>query len=296
MYNLLFKETTGSLRVFLHGVLSEISDIWWTKCVLNVLSPDQKRQVEESRVKDLSGLDLQPLIIIFDRNWKEISKRRSLPPTVRTYLKEIQAIRNQWAHPTGEVDPEEDICRSLDTLERLLKHIEADSALIARVAERRKLEEGLRSKARQQEEGSRQEEAKQRDGFKNDKEFRENSSFGNNNEFTGKDGAILGIPLNVFNVFKKYAIIFKQHYEDELAKTAAKTGSMDKFSINSINNFVEAGVKRAVLEKIYDKLNDLVDNYNFDIGKIDTLAELIVSSIADDGKQQEDQSSKSQQQ
>jgi hypothetical protein len=285
VYNFLFKETTESLRVFLQGVLSEISDVWWTECVLNVLSPDQKRKVEESRAKDLCGLDLQALIIVFDTNWREISKRRSLPPAVRTYLKEIQTIRNQWAHPTGEVDPEEDICRSLDTLERFLKHIDADSGLVTRVAERRKREEGLRAKARQQEEDSRKKEAKKREGAKDcGKEFEENDSFGNNKGFTDKDGAILGIPLNVFNVFVKAANRAKKYYEHELAKTAAETGSMDRFSINSRNNFVMTSVKMLVLNKICEKLNTLVYEFNFDIGNIDALAELVVKSLADDSK------------
>ena len=172
MYDLLFKETAEALRAFLFPVFSSLTEDWWTIYVVNRLSPDQKRMVAENKVNNLNGLDLQALLNIFDQNWKDISRIKFLPNEARNYLKEIQSIRNRWAHASDRNNPNDDICRHLETLERLLKYIEADSVLIAKVAKKKELERRIEEE-RIKEERKREEEREKEERKKEEERKRE---------------------------------------------------------------------------------------------------------------------------
>jgi hypothetical protein len=137
MFSLLGNETAESLRDFLSSVLPETSPNWWGNLVIPSLSFQQLRMVEERGISSLSGLDLAALLRVIDKNWFEISSKRPLTNEVRTWIKEMQHIRNKWAHAAGHPPEAEDIYRDLDTLQRFLTAINASSALVESVKSRK---------------------------------------------------------------------------------------------------------------------------------------------------------------
>jgi ATP-dependent helicase HepA len=137
MHNLLSSDTPASLRGFLQNTLSSLAEDWWARYVVSVLTFQQQRRVEESRIESLVGLDLAALIRVLDQNWYEISNKVSLPREARNYVKEMQTIRNRWAHRSGDALPPDDMFRDLDTLQRFLEAIHADKDLINKVREKK---------------------------------------------------------------------------------------------------------------------------------------------------------------
>lgn len=133
MYNLLANETTTSLQTFLQGLLPAIQDNWWDKCVVGTLTFQQQRLVEEKKISSISGLDLAALLRVLDQNWFELAHKGALPREARNWVKEMQTIRNRWAHLSGNPPSQDDLYRDLDTLQRLLEIIGAEQALIERV-------------------------------------------------------------------------------------------------------------------------------------------------------------------
>ena len=101
MHSLLANDTAESLRNFLSSILPEISPNWWSANVISSLSFQQQRMVEEKGIASLSGLDLAALLRILDKSWYDISVKRNLGNEARTWTREMQHIRNKWAHAGG---------------------------------------------------------------------------------------------------------------------------------------------------------------------------------------------------
>ena len=119
--NNLLQIFTSELRNLLNEWLPQLSCDWWERHVLDVLTHQQQERAKQSRIVDLSGLDLAALLRVLDQNWFELSPRFNWPKEGRNWLKEAQTIRNRWAHaPSGDADPH-DAYRDADTMERLAK-------------------------------------------------------------------------------------------------------------------------------------------------------------------------------
>ena len=115
---------------------------WWVKRVVDKLSFQQQRYVEQRGILALGGLDLAALTRILDLNWYDLKLNESFPPDARHFVKEMQTIRNRWAHASVQEFPRDDVYRDLDTLQRFLAVIGASEDLRDRVrAERKKLVE-----------------------------------------------------------------------------------------------------------------------------------------------------------
>lgn len=137
MYSLLANDTAESLRSYLLQVLPEIDHDWWNKLVTPSLSFQQQRMVEDRNISSLSGLDLAALLRVLDKNWYEVSSKRTLTNEARTWAKEMQYIRNKWAHVSGDVVAQDDLYRDLDTLQRFLMTIQADATLIESIKQKK---------------------------------------------------------------------------------------------------------------------------------------------------------------
>ncbi|MCC6544739.1 MAG: DEAD/DEAH box helicase family protein [Nitrospirae bacterium] len=137
MLELLFTDTSENIRSFLQTVLPSFDKEWWKKYVISALSFQQQRQVEEKSIRLLSDLDLAALLRVIDKNWYVISEKAGLPREARNWVKEMQTIRNRWAHLSNQKIPKEDIYRDLDTLQRFLEVVKADSGLISKVRDRK---------------------------------------------------------------------------------------------------------------------------------------------------------------
>lgn len=113
--------------------LPSLSPNWWGEHVINRLTFQQQRQVEDRRIQSLEALDLAAILRVLDQNWSELAGANSLPREARTWVKELQSVRNRWAHaPAGGVSPA-DAFRDADTLERLLGVTGGGSDLAQRV-------------------------------------------------------------------------------------------------------------------------------------------------------------------
>ncbi|HLP81973.1 MAG TPA: SNF2-related protein, partial [Nitrosomonas sp.] len=136
--NVLFQKLTICLVVFLEKVLPPISSDWWNQTVLNNLSPQQRRNLEQRKISTLSALDLAALLRVFDQTWYQLSTALNLTPEARHFVKEMQTIRNKWAHATAEGFSNEDIYRDMDTMQRFCTVIGADESLLLELRETKK--------------------------------------------------------------------------------------------------------------------------------------------------------------
>jgi len=91
--------------------------------VVERLSFQQQRLVQERGLKSLQQLDFAALVRVLDQNWHELSSAQGLPREGRTWVRELQTVRNKWAHLSAEAMPESELYRDADTLGRLMAAI-----------------------------------------------------------------------------------------------------------------------------------------------------------------------------
>jgi len=129
----LLQMSTRHLCEWLCDSLPKLDQAWWSSLVLPNLSFQQRQRAEQSGTDSLSQLDLAALLRVLDRNWYEISSRFNLTNQDRNYIKEMQTVRNRWAHLDAHgVDPD-DVYRDVDTLQRFFQALDAPSATVEAV-------------------------------------------------------------------------------------------------------------------------------------------------------------------
>ncbi|WP_339862478.1 helicase-related protein [Paremcibacter congregatus] len=116
----LLKMATIDLAVFLETNLPNLSSNWWQNHVVDRLSFQQQRFVNEHCHTSLEQLDFAALLRVLDQNWYELSNNLSLPREARSWVKELQTVRNKWAHLSSTTIAPSEIYRDADTLGRLL--------------------------------------------------------------------------------------------------------------------------------------------------------------------------------
>jgi ATP-dependent helicase HepA len=94
----------------------------------------QQRSIQDRRIERLSDLDLAALLRAPDQNWHELSAIEPLPREARNWVKELQAVRNRWAHaPRTGFSPPQDTYRDADTLSRLFVVLGAEPEILIKV-------------------------------------------------------------------------------------------------------------------------------------------------------------------
>lgn len=126
--NLVLRTVFQEILLLLNEWLPQLSPNWWARHVLDVLTYKQQEQVKQSRINQLSGLDLAALLRVLDQNWFELSSRFNWQKEGRNWLKEAQTIRNRWAHATAVETEPRDAYRDADTLERLARMLGVSDA------------------------------------------------------------------------------------------------------------------------------------------------------------------------
>lgn len=124
----LLRLATFDLVNFLNKHLPSLSNDWWRIHVVERLSFQQQRNVTERGYRSLQQLDFAALLRVLDQNWFELSGALNLPREGRNWVKELQTVRNRWAHLAAEEMPPSEIYRDADTLDRLLTMIGADES------------------------------------------------------------------------------------------------------------------------------------------------------------------------
>ncbi|MCB1563884.1 MAG: DEAD/DEAH box helicase family protein, partial [Alphaproteobacteria bacterium] len=116
----LLHASSGLLCAWLEETLPSIEERWWESMVLPALSYQQRQRAENQGYTNLGQLDLAALLRVMDQNWYPLSQRYNLTMQDRHFVKEMQTIRNRWAHVNvGGVDPD-DAYRDVDTIQRLV--------------------------------------------------------------------------------------------------------------------------------------------------------------------------------
>ncbi len=133
LFATLLSGAAEALANYLDRILPSLFDNWWKDAVADKLSFQQQRRVEQKGPVSLSSLDLAALLRVLDQNWYQISMKMNLSPESRHFVKEMQTVRNRWAHAGIEGFPIEDIYRDLDTLQRFATVIEAEDAFIQKI-------------------------------------------------------------------------------------------------------------------------------------------------------------------
>jgi len=128
----------NQLSIFLENTLPSLSENWWKEFVITSLSDNQLLFINQKKIDTLSGLDLAGVIKVLDSNWIKISNFHNLPNEFRNYIKELQSIRNKYAHKGSNLDELNDIYRELDTFVRVLKYIKADNKIIEKINQTKK--------------------------------------------------------------------------------------------------------------------------------------------------------------
>jgi len=106
---------TAELTRFLANNLPKLCANWWQKHVVDRLSFQQQRIVQERGQRTLQELDLAALLRVLDQNWYELSSALQWPRENRTFVKEFQTVRNKWAHLSAQAMPSSEIYRDADT-------------------------------------------------------------------------------------------------------------------------------------------------------------------------------------
>ena len=101
----LIRTATVELAAFLAAHLPALGEGWWKTHVVDRLSFHQQRTVEERALVKLEQLDCAALLRILDQNWYELSQTLSLPREGRTWIRELQSVRNRWAHLSASPVP-----------------------------------------------------------------------------------------------------------------------------------------------------------------------------------------------
>lgn len=141
-------KTAQALCQFLGRILPTLgSENWWQKYVIAELSHQQQQFVQHKNITELQGLDLAALLRVLDKNWYEISWKVTFPPDAKHYLKEMQTVRNHWAHASVEEQSSDDTYRDLDTLQRFCTVIGASDDLIDLIQEEKQQVIGVAPKS-----------------------------------------------------------------------------------------------------------------------------------------------------
>jgi superfamily II DNA or RNA helicase len=134
----LLKRATSELATFLAEQLPRLSPNWWSVLVVDRLSFQQQRMTTERRITSLDQLDLAALLRVLDQNWQELSQTLAWPREARSWIKELQIVRNKWAHLATEETQPSEMYRDTDTLDRVLQLIGADSSAIEAVTKEKR--------------------------------------------------------------------------------------------------------------------------------------------------------------
>lgn len=131
-------QATGLLVAWLDGKLRRVSDDWWNECVLDRLSYRQREIAIEKGFKELSDFDLAAVLRIADKNWYDMRSFAYLPTSERECIRDMQSVRNNWAHCAGTLPGKDAIIHDIEVLSKFFEQMEAPQADINQLEEFKK--------------------------------------------------------------------------------------------------------------------------------------------------------------
>ncbi len=85
----------AEVRRFLEAHLPALGSEWWKQHIVDRLTFPQQRALTERGLKSLADLDLAALLRVLDQNWYELTQRATLPRDARSWVRELQTVRNK---------------------------------------------------------------------------------------------------------------------------------------------------------------------------------------------------------
>ncbi len=137
MGDLLNSEIRTLLRDYLDEHLPKLGENWWRERVINELSVQQARRVDETGIDSLAGLDLAALLRVLLKNQFELSWKIEIGSSLKGTLKKVQEIRNRWAHPTEESPTWQEARKDLEAIYDLARVLDAPDTLLKKIQRKR---------------------------------------------------------------------------------------------------------------------------------------------------------------
>lgn len=131
-------QATGALAEWLNDMLPKVTENWWDECVLQKLSYNQRTFAAQKGFTKLTDFDLAALLRIADKVWYEMRSFAYLPTKERECIRDMQGVRNNWAHVGSELPGKDSIIRDLDILQRFFEQLNMSHDILSDVAELRK--------------------------------------------------------------------------------------------------------------------------------------------------------------
>ena len=125
--------STKILAEWLVDKLPRLSNDWWTECVLDKLSYNQRMIAEEKSFSALSDFDLAALLRITDKNWYALNEIVWLPTKERECVRKMVSVRNNWAHCAGTLPGRDAIVSDVNTIVQFLGQLNCDMQLFREV-------------------------------------------------------------------------------------------------------------------------------------------------------------------
>jgi ATP-dependent helicase HepA len=124
-------QATGLLVTWLETKLCRVCDDWWNECVLDRLSYRQREIAIEKGFQKLADFDLAAVLRIADKNWYEMRNFAYLPTSERECIRDMQSVRNNWAHCAGDLPGKDTIIHDIDIIIRFFEQMEAPNSDVA---------------------------------------------------------------------------------------------------------------------------------------------------------------------
>lgn len=131
-------QATSLLVSWLGGKLHKVCDDWWNECVLDRLSYHQREIAIEKGFKELSDFDLAAVLRIADKNWYDMRKFAYFPTSERECIRDMQSVRNNWAHCAGTLPGKDEIIHDIEVLIKFFEQMEAPQIDIIQLEEFKK--------------------------------------------------------------------------------------------------------------------------------------------------------------
>ena len=116
---------TVALAAWLGELLPKVqlrgSEGWWKALVEDRLTEPQRRIAQQHGVRTLEDLDLAALLRVADKNWYGLCGVRQLDRALLDAIRELQGVRNNWAHCSGALPGREAVLGDLERVGLLFR-------------------------------------------------------------------------------------------------------------------------------------------------------------------------------
>jgi len=119
-------QSTSLLVAWLDKNLYRVCENWWEECVLDKLSYYQRETAIRKGFNKLSDLDLAAVLRIADKNWYDMRNFLYLPTSERECIRDMQAVRNNWAHCSESLPEKESIIHDIEVIIKFFRQMGAE--------------------------------------------------------------------------------------------------------------------------------------------------------------------------